>query len=407
MAAMVAEAIAQRHQVTVVAGRPSYDPEHHYRFAWLRTTIRNGVTVECVGSTDYPRHKMKRRVANYLSYLALAVPHALSMRTDLVLAMTDPPIEGIAGALVAGLLNRPFVYNIRDMYPDMALGGDIVNAGPWVARWENMHRWALRSAARVIVLGEDMRARIIAKGVDPARVVVVRDGTGAAGPQPPPHDPITQEIRCGFQFTLVHAGNLGFYGAWTTLVKAAALLKEESTGLIFVGDGANRARIQESAQSLDNVRFLPFRPFNQVPNVMAAGDLQVITVKPGLEGVVVPSKMYSILAAGRPVLVVSTPETDAAQIVRESGCGLTAHPDDPQGVADAVRSLRNDPARLEQMGQRALEWSARYDKVRELARFVEVLEDAAKSRSRNGDDGNLNRAPSTSTRDVRPAGSTL
>src|SRR6202167_1841945 len=195
MAAMVAEAIAQRHQVTVVAGRPSYDPEEHYRFAWVRKTIRNGVTVECVGSTDFPRHQMKRRVANYLSYLALAVPHALAQRTDLVLAMTDPPIEGIAGALVAGLQNRPFVYNIRDMYPDMALGGDIVNAGPWVTRWENMHRWALRSAARVVVLGDDMRARIISKGVDPAPVVVVRDGTGAAGPQPPPHDPITQEIR--------------------------------------------------------------------------------------------------------------------------------------------------------------------------------------------------------------------
>jgi glycosyltransferase involved in cell wall biosynthesis len=389
MAAMVAEAVAQRHDVTVVAGRPSYDPEQRYRFAWVRKTMRNGVTVECVGSTDFPRHKMKRRVANYLSYLALAVPHALSMRTDLVLAMTDPPVEGIAGALVAGLQNRPFVYNIRDMYPDMALGGDIVNAGPWVTRWENMHRWALRSAERVVVLGEDMRARIIAKGVDPARVVVVRDGTGAPG------DPVTQESRCGFQFTMVHAGNLGFYGAWSTLVKAAELLRNESTGLVFVGDGANRARIQESAKGLDNVRFLPFRPFSQVPNVMAAGDLQVITVKPGLEGVVVPSKMYSILAAGRPVLVVSTPETDAAQIVRECGCGLTAHPDDPQGVADAVRSVRNDPARLEQMGQRAREWSARYDKVKELARFVEVIEDAAQSRSRNGDDGSLQRVAST------------
>ncbi|MGA8234631.1 MAG: glycosyltransferase family 4 protein [Candidatus Acidiferrales bacterium] len=407
MAAMVAEAIAQRHDVTVVAGRPSYDPEEHYRFAWVRKTIRNGVTVECVGSTDFPRHKMKRRVANYLSYMALGVPHALGMRTDLVLAMTDPPVAGIAGALVAGLQNRPFVYNIRDMYPDMALGGDIVNASPWLTRWENMHRWALRSAARVVVLGEDMRTRIIAKGVDPARVVVVRDGTGAAGLTPQPGDPITQEIRCGFKFTMVHAGNLGFYGAWSTLVKAAELLRDESTGLVFVGDGANRARIEESAKGLDNVRFLPFRPFSQVPNVMAAGDLQVITVKPGLEGVVVPSKMYSILAAGRPVLVVSTAETDAAQIVRESGCGLTAHPDDPQGVADAVRSVRNDPARLEQMGHRAREWSARYDKVKELARFVEVIEDAAKSKSGNGDDGSLNRIPSSSTSEVRSAGSNL
>ena len=107
-----------------------------------------------------------------------------------------------------------------------------------------MHRWALRSAARVIVLGEDMRARIIAKGVDPARVVVVRDGTGGRGSAAPARRPDDSGNSLRFQFTMVHAGNLGFYGAWTTLVKAAALLKDESTGLIFVGDGANRARIE-------------------------------------------------------------------------------------------------------------------------------------------------------------------
>ena len=114
---------------------------------------------------------MRRRVSNYLTYLSLAIPRALSIRSDVVLAMTDPPIEGIAGALVARLSGRPFVYNIRDMYPDMAVGGSIVRPGSFTARWEAMHRWALRRAARVIVLGEDMRDRIVAKGVDPARVV--------------------------------------------------------------------------------------------------------------------------------------------------------------------------------------------------------------------------------------------
>ena len=142
---------------------------------------RNNVTVERVGSTDFPRHEMKRRVSNYLSYLALAVPRALAIRPDVVLAMTDPPVAGIAGAFVARMSGRPFVYNIRDMYPDMALGGDIVRANSLVARWEQMHRRALREAARVIVLGDDMRERILAKGVAPDRVAVVRDGAHLRG----------------------------------------------------------------------------------------------------------------------------------------------------------------------------------------------------------------------------------
>ncbi len=120
MAAQVAETLARRHEVTVVAGRPSYDPDEFYPFSFLRREKRNNVNVECVGSTAYPRHAMRRRVSNYLSYLALAVPRALALRPDVVLAMTDPPIAGIAGAFVARVACRPFVYNIRDLYPDMA-----------------------------------------------------------------------------------------------------------------------------------------------------------------------------------------------------------------------------------------------------------------------------------------------
>ena len=389
MAAQVAEALAQRHQVTVVAGRPSYDPDARYSYALLRRDTRNKVTVECVGSTAFPRHQMPRRVANYLSYLALAVPRALALRPDIILAMTDPPVAGIAGAFIARLAGRPFVYNIRDLYPDMAVGGDIVRAGKWVARWENLHRRALKQAGRVIVLGDDMRERILAKGVAPERVVVVRDGsTSATTPASTParmpdrSDPVVQEIRHGFPFVVLHAGNLGFYGAWDTLLEAAKILSDENTGFVFVGDGANRAALESAARNLPNVKFAPFRPVAQIAHVMMAGDVHIVTVKRGLEGVVVPSKLYSILAAGRPIMVIAPPESDAARIVIESGCGVAADPDDPGAVAAAIRELRAQPARLAEMGHRARETAAKYARVNELERFVAIVEDAAHDRSK-------------------------
>ena len=377
MAAQVAETLAQRHKVTVVAGRPSYDPDEFYPFAFLRRDTRNGVVVERVGSTAYPRHQMRRRVSNYLSYLALAVPRALAIRPDVILAMTDPPVAGIAGAFVARLSGRPFVYNIRDLYPDMAIGGDIVRPSRWVERWEKMHRSALKQAARVIVLGDDMRDRILAKGVAPERVVVVRDGTSFPASMPAQDDPIVREIRSGFPFVVLHAGNLGFYGAWGTLLKAAEILRNENVGLVFIGDGANRAALEAAASGSPNVRFLPFRPVEQVPHVMMAGDLHIVTVRRGLEGVVVPSKLYSILAAGRPVLAVAARESDAARIVIESGCGLAADPDDPAAVAAAIRELRGDPARLIEMGRLARDTAQKYARVNELQRFVAVMEEAA------------------------------
>ena len=385
MAAQVAEKLAERHQVTVVAGRPSYDPDEFYPFAFLRRDIRDNVTVERVASTAYPRHQMRRRVSNYLSYLALAVPRALAIHPDIVLAMTDPPVAGIAGAFIARMADRPFVYNIRDLYPDMAIGGDIVQPNRWVDRWEKMHRRALHQAARVIVLGDDMRDRIISKGVSPDRVVVVRDGASFPPSLPERDDLVVQKIRCGFPFVALHAGNLGFYGAWDSLLKAAHILRNENTGLVFVGDGANRAAMEISAKPLPNVRFLPFFPIEQVPHVMMAGDVHIVTVRRGLEGVVVPSKLYSILAAGRPVLAIAAAESDAARIVRESGCGISADPDDPAAIAAAIRELRNDQNRLIQMGIRAKETAAKYARVDELERFVEVIEEAANHRNNHGD----------------------
>jgi len=376
MAVQVAETLAKNHLVTVVAGRPSYDPDEYYPFSFLRRDVRNNVIVERVGSTIYSRHQMRGRVSNYLSYLALAIPRALAINADVVLAMTDPPIAGIAGSYIAALGRRPFVYNIRDMYPDMAVGGNIVQPSRWVERWEQMHRRALRSATRVIVLGNDMRDRILSKGVDPERVVIVRDGTSPPSYIAQLNDPTVQEIRSGFPFVVLHAGNLGFYGAWQTLLKAADILRNEKVGFVFVGDGANRAALESAAANLPNVRFLPFRPVEQVPHVMRAGDLHVVTVRRGLEGVVVPSKLYSILAAGRPVLAVAPEETDAARISRESGCGVAADPDDPAAVAAAIRELRNDSARLSAMGLRAREAAGNYARVNELEKFALIIEEA-------------------------------
>ena len=376
MAALVVGELSKRHRVTVLCGRPSYDPSDRHPFYLLRREQQGNVTVERVGSTTYPRFRMRQRVMNYLSYLTLAVPRALLIPADVVLAMTDPPMMGIAAAFVAMLKRRPFVYNIRDMYPDMALGGEIVRPSGWVNEWEKMHRWALQLAAKVIVLGEDMKDRIVAKGADSSRVVVARDGVLIPDVLPPVGHPVSQEVRCGFPFVLLHAGNLGFYGAWRTLVKAARELEREGVGLVFVGEGAKRAEIEAAAQGSPAVRFLPFRPPEHIPHVLAAGDLHIVTIRRGLEGVVVPSKLYGILAAGRPVLVVAPEESDVARIVRRAGCGVVADPDNADAVVAAVRGLLADRQELTEMGERARAAAAEYERQKQLALFVQAVESA-------------------------------
>ncbi len=381
MAATVVEALSARQDVTVLCGRPSYDPTERRPWRLWQTESVGRVSILRVGSTDYPRFAMKQRGLNYLSYVVLAIPRALFLGCDVVLAMTDPPFEGILGALVALLKGKPYIYNIRDMYPDMAVGGAIVETGLLTRIWERMHRWALRHSTRVIVLGEDMRARIVAKGIDPARIEIVRDGADISAPDalaPPLDAEVIRTIRGNFKFVLVHAGNLGFYGAWETLITAMRGVEEDGIGLVFVGEGAQRAHVENLARETTNVRFLTFFPADKIPSVLAAGDAHVITVKRSLEGVVVPSKMYGILAAGKPILAVAPEETDAAALGAKFGFGLSADPDSPEKIAAAIRLLAADAENISKMGRAARAAASDYDRVKELLKFVRIIEEAVK-----------------------------
>jgi len=381
MAQTVVEVLAASHEVCVVCGRPSYDPTEQRPWRLYQTEVNGNVRVIRVGSTAYPRALMKRRLANYLSYVALAVPRAVLLRSDVVLAMTDPPFEGIVGAFVAMLKNKPYVYNIRDLYPDMAVGGSIVKPGLLARLWERMHRWALRRATAVVVLGEDMRKRILRKGVDSRRVAVVRDGVDIPSTKEAAASldaKVIGEIREGFRFVLVHAGNLGFYGAWDTLLDAAKKLAEDGVGLVFVGDGAQRERLRAAAAQIRNVRFLPFYPSSKIPSVLAAGDAHLITVKRGLEGVVVPSKMYGILAAGKPIVAVAPEECDVVALGRSKGFAVASKPDDVDGFLRCVEELIRGDGRLQAMGSAALKAAPEFDRKRELQKLVAVIEQASK-----------------------------
>lgn len=382
MAATVVEALSTQHQVTVLCGRPSYDPTERRPWRLWQNEQSGGAKAIRVGSTDYSRAQMKRRVVNYLSYVTLAIPKALFVKCDAVLAMTDPPFQGIVGALVALLKGKPYIYNIRDLYPDMAIGGAIMAPGflPWI--WEKLHRWALRRARLVIVLGEDMRARITRKGVDASKIVVVRDGTeisSASASRAPLDDEVIRAIRGDAKFVLLHAGNLGFYGAWATLVEAIGRLQRDGISLVFVGDGAQKPEIEALAKGVKNIRFLPFFAASKIPSVLAAPDAHVITVKRGLEGVVVPSKMYGILAAGKPIVAVAAPETDAASLGAKAGFAVSADPDKPQDIEEAIRALAADRKRVQRMEQAARDAAPGYDRVEELRKFVRCIEEGTKA----------------------------
>jgi colanic acid biosynthesis glycosyl transferase WcaI len=383
------QALAQNHEVTVLCGRPSYDPTERRQWKLWQTerlstknaqSIGNhagkpaAFTVIRVGSTAYPRIQMNRRILNYLTYVKVAFWRAIFIPCDVIFAMTDPPFNGIIGAYLSLLKRKPLIYDIQDMYPDMAVAGSIVQPGLLTRLWERLHRWALGRAARIIVLGDDMRTRVIAKGIDPAKVFIVRSGidTGLANssilnPQ------VTRAIRGNFRFVLLHAGNLGFYGAWNTIIAAARQLENENVGFVFVGDGAERSRLEGLAAGATNIRFLPFFPSSDIPSVLAAPDAHIVTIKRGLEGIVVPSKMFGIIAAGKPIVAVAAAETDVAALGLRHGFAICVDPASPDKLASRIRRLAADPAALASMSQAATNAAIQYSQSNELNNLLNII----------------------------------
>ncbi len=381
MAQTVVDALSSRHDVTVLCGRPSYDPTERRPWRISQSETSGRVRIIRVGSTDYPRLQMKKRVFNYLSYVLLAVPRSLFIPCDVILAydrstfrrhrwrLHRRPQTKALRLQHSRHVSRHGRWRLdRPAWPAFPHLGDDSIAGRFAGPL------ALSFLAKICATAS------VSKGIPLANISVVRDGAELPSPDAPAptlDQAVIHAIRGNFRFVLLHAGNLGFYGAWDTLLAGARQLSEEGVGLVFVGEGAQRDSLSAAAKDIPNVRFLPFFPGSKIPSVLAAADAHLITVKRGLEGVVVPSKMYGILAAGKPIIAVAPRECDVVSLGVNQGFALAADPDDPAAFVDAVRQIACDPQRLKQMATAASAAAPRFERSGELRKLVTIIERAA------------------------------
>lgn len=367
------------HEVTVVAGWPSYRPTRTWPWRLARRVGHGPVGTVRVGSSALPRERMAGRIANYLSFGALAVPAALTHRFDVVVTMTDPPFVGAVGWLAARARRRPLVYWLQDYLPDFLTATGLMRESAVTRGWRRVHEFTIRRADRVVVLGSDMAARVAAAGAEAERVVIVHNGT-AVDRDPDPDArlaPVARAIRGEAGFVAMHAGEVGMRGAFDTMVDAARLFTAD-TRLVFLGEGAERPRLERAAAGIEQVRFCDRVPQDEVHLALAAADLQIVSVRSGAEGLTVPSKIYEMLRLGFPVLVVARPEAEAARLVERHECGLVAPPDDADAVAKAVAWARDHPADLRAMAARAAAAGLEYRRTDMMRKLVEVIEGAVR-----------------------------
>jgi glycosyltransferase involved in cell wall biosynthesis len=370
----LAEDLVARHgcQVSVVAGRALHGREGRTGGLWPISPVgheeRGGVRILRANGTAFPRHRFAGRASNYLTYFASA--YAASWRLgpqDVVVSLTDPPILGLAALRAARRAGARFVFLCEDVFPEVAVLLDDFHNETVNRTLDRINRYLLREADAVVALGDRMKRRLVEeKGADPSRVRVIHNWADCEAITPKPKDnAFARAHGLTDRFVLMHSGNVGLSQNLDLLLEAAArLLSRERLVIAIVGDGARRRPLQEMAarRGLTNVRFFPYQPKEQLDESFATADAFLVSLKPGLEGYIVPSKVYGILASGRPFVAAVDPSCEAAVIAREHHCGTIAPPGQPDALAMSIAALCDDPAGARVMGENARRAAWQYDR---------------------------------------------
>jgi colanic acid biosynthesis glycosyl transferase WcaI len=365
--------LSGRFDITVITGLlPGVAPGR---------VVLDGVEVIRVRSTTYDRKAMVPRAVNYLSYLAQSLRVGLTVRKpDVVLCMTDPPIIGDVALVVARRFRAPLVVISQDVFPEIAVELKRLENPLLVGVLRALIAFYLKRAERLVAIGETMADRLVDKGAPRERISIIPNWVDAGAIEPMPKaNAWSIENGLSEQFVVMHSGNVGHAQNLDALVRAATFLRDlDDLVIAVIGTGARHATLVELASTLEteNVRFFPYQPRELLSQTLSAGDIHVVGLAPGLAGYVVPSRLYGVLSAGRPVIAAADETSETAQLVRRVGCGIVARPGRPELLATTIREAYDGAYDLRAMGERARQYVlAEADRAVAVERYAALLEE--------------------------------
>jgi glycosyltransferase involved in cell wall biosynthesis len=364
--------VAGGHEVTALAARGTY--LGHERLP--RSGEWRGVRIIRVTATSFGKRSLVGRLVDYASFYGAAALRALSLpRYDLVVATTAPPLVASIGALLRAVKGTRFVYWMQDVYPELAVEFGVIGARSLPVRgFELLARATLRRADAVVVLGSAMGQRVRAKGVEPQRVHILPNWADAEGVRPivPEANVFRREHGLEGKTVVLYSGNMGRGHDMRTLLEAARVLRDRSDLVFaFIGDGAKRAEVEAAGRDLPSIRLFPYQPRERLAESLSAGDLHVVTQDACTLGLIEPSKLYGVLAAGRPVLFIGPAESEAAATVLREGVGSVVANGDIAGTVRAIIELSPRSAELGARARSALERT--YSRAHRTAAFSAIL----------------------------------
>ncbi|HTP30016.1 MAG TPA: glycosyltransferase family 4 protein [Anaeromyxobacteraceae bacterium] len=366
---------ADGFEVTALAARGSYLGG---RALAARERYR-GVEIVRVPTTSFGKRSIIHRAVDYASFYGAATFELLRMpKQDAIIALTTPPLIATAALLVRGLRGTRLVLWVMDVYPEVAVALGTLRPSSLAARaMAAASRIVLSRADHVVVLGEAMRERVIKAGAVPRRVELIPNWADAHAVTPIPHEknPLRSVLAGDARCLVMYSGNMGRGHDMASLLEAARQLRHRSDiRFAFLGDGAGRPEVEAAVRELPNVSVGDYQARERLSLSLSAADLHLVSLRPEHEGLMEPSKLYGIMAAGRPAIFVGPLGSEVARTIVREGCGIVLSGKSPADIADSIVALAEDERTRMAMGARGREaLTARYARPLATSSFARLL----------------------------------
>ena len=381
---MLSEALVKRgHQVTAITTVPHYPSgqvAEDFHGRGNRRSLENGVEVIRVGLPSVKRSNLGMRLLQFFIYQVGAVWASRGLQYDAVFVANPALWVWLPFTWLVVMKHKPAIFSVHDLYPEVGVQLGIFRYQAVIAAVASLERFCLHRSSLVRILSDSFRSGLHALGVPEEKMVLIYDWVDTELIRPLPRDnKFAREQDLLERFVVLYDGNLGLSQGLEHVLNAAELLKERSEiCFVFVGDGAGREQLVSHAKQkkLSNVQFLPFQPRQRLPEVLSSSDVSLVTLKRGIGSGSLPSKTFSILASGRPILACVDENSDTWNLVKRSESGVCLPPEDPNQLVEAILTLKQDVNLRQRLGKNGRSWAERYHSPQSTAEQFETLFDS-------------------------------
>jgi colanic acid biosynthesis glycosyl transferase WcaI len=353
----LAEGLAARGrtvEVITTLPRPPHNQGYQGRF-YVRETSR-GFRVKRI-LTNFTVHPIGRLIA-WTIYTLWTWLNLLTVKRGDVVFLRLPPLQlGVTGVLARRFRGARVILNVQDIHPDLSIESGLLR-NPFLIRLaQAFEKWIYRQTSEILVISEGFKKNILAKGVPAGKIAVLPNWVDTDVLSPRPRDnPVSRRFGLNGKFVLMYSGTISISSSATLerILDAAALLRDDPDILVaLVGEGLKKPDLTLKAAELHlpNVVFIPFQPYQDLPDLLGSADVLLVPLDKEKSLLSVPSKLYTFMSAGRPILGLAHSDSEVFSLIGETGCGTCAPPDDPQAIAAAIRALKADAAGRQGMGR--------------------------------------------------------